>query len=82
MANLQLTTRTRKKKQNFENLMAKAENSNPFLWNCTLEISSDGKGTTELDQFAKFKGQSKNSLYQIGQGEFKMDRFKFITSLN
>jgi len=76
-------TKTRQKKlSTFELLLSKAESKNPEIWNCMLDLEFTKETMSlELDQYAKC-GKNKNSLYQIGTGEFVTEKMKFSTTLN
>lgn len=52
------------KELEFEQLCDLAYRSNHLLWNCVMDFSSDGLGTTELDMYVKFG--KRGSDYQIG----------------
>lgn len=64
------------------NWLELAEEVNPETWNCLCELSfHKGSLTLELDQFAEC-GHGNDSLYQIGNGEFITDNFKYLLILN
>lgn len=81
--NSKTQTKTRQKKlSTFESLLSKAEFKNPEIWNCMLDLEFSKEAMAlELDQFA-LCGKNKNSLYQIGNGEFVTEKMKFSTTLN
>ena len=71
-----------KKRSEFEILLSKAEESNPEIWNCMIDLKYDKESMSlELDQYVKC-GQPKNTLYQIGQGILQINHFNFQGSLN
>lgn len=65
---------------NCDKLLQKAEEQNPELWNSMYSIVNNGPDL-ELDQFAKC-GQTKCSLYQVGEGNIQTKGFNFHGHLN
>lgn len=84
------TTQTKRgqKRRMFELICAGAEEQNPELWNCSIDLSFSSKGS-ELDQYAAL-GYGKCSLYQVGDtAEQRTGRtlriyepFTYSTSIN